>query len=258
MKKILLNVEKHLAFITINRPEQLNCFDLEALTQLEEVIDEIKFNKNIRAVIITGAGEKAFSTGADLRERRTLSEKDVRRNVNLIRDVFSRIEELPQPTIAAVNGYAFGGGLELALACDLRIAVKEAIMGLTEVSLGIIPGAGGTQRLSRLIGISKAKELIFTARKISAEVARDFEIVNKVVEREQLLSASVELADEIIKNAPLAVTQAKFAIHYGSNVDLKTGLAIESKAYEVIIPTKDRLEALEAFKEKRTPIFKGE
>jgi enoyl-CoA hydratase len=258
LKKILLNVEKHLAFITINRPEQLNCFDLEALTQLEEVIDEIKFNKNIRAVIITGAGEKAFSTGADLRERRTLSEKDVRRNVNLIRDVFSRIEELPQPTIAAVNGYAFGGGLELALACDLRIAVKEAIMGLTEVSLGIIPGAGGTQRLSRLIGISKAKELIFTARKISAEVARDFGIVNKVVEPEQLLSASVELADEIIKNAPLAVTQAKFAIHYGSNVDLKTGLAIESKAYEVIIPTKDRLEALEAFKEKRTPIFKGE
>lgn len=258
MKKILLNVEKHLAFITINHPEQLNCFDLEALTQLEEVIDEIKFNKNIRAVIITGAGEKAFSTGADLRERRTLSEKDVRRNVNLIRDVFSRIEELPQPTIAAVNGYAFGGGLELALACDLRIAVKEAIMGLTEVSLGIIPGAGGTQRLSRLIGISKAKELIFTARKISAEVARDFGIVNKVVESEQLLSASVELADEIIKNAPLAVTQAKFAIHYGSNVDLKTGLAIESKAYEVIIPTKDRLEALEAFKEKRTPIFKGE
>lgn len=258
MKKILLNVEKHLAFITINRPEQLNCFDLEALTQLEEVIDEIKFNKNIRAVIITGAGEKAFSTGADLRERRTLSEKDVRRNVNLIRDVFSRIEELPQPTIAAINGYAFGGGLELALTCDLRIAVKEAIMGLTEVSLGIIPGAGGTQRLSRLIGISKAKELIFTARKISAEDARDFGIVNKVVEQEQLLSASVELANEIMKNAPLAVTQAKFAIHYGSNVDVKTGLAIEAKAYEVIIPTKDRLEALEAFKEKRAPIFKGE
>lgn len=258
MKKILLNVENHLAFITINRPEQLNCFDLEALTQLDEVIDEIKFNKNIRAVIITGAGEKAFSTGADLRERRTLSEKDVRRNVNLIRDVFSKVEELPQPTIAAVNGYAFGGGLELALACDLRIAVKEAIMGLTEVSLGIIPGAGGTQRLSRLIGISKAKELIFTARKISAEVASEFGMINKVVEREQLLPASMELADEIIKNAPLAVTQAKFAIHYGSNVDLKTGLAIESKAYEVIIPTKDRLEALEAFKEKRAPVFKGE
>lgn len=258
LNKILLNVEKHLAFITINRPEQLNCFDLEALTQLDEVIDEIKFNKNIRAVILTGAGEKAFSTGADLRERRTLSEKEVRRNVNLIRDVFSKIEELPQPTIAAVNGYAFGGGLELALACDLRIAVKEAIMGLTEVSLGIIPGAGGTQRLSRLIGISKAKELIFTARKISADVAQEFGIVNKVVEKEQLHSASVELADEIIKNAPLAVTQAKFAIHYGSNVDLKTGFAIESKAYEVIIPTKDRLEALEAFKEKRAPIFRGE
>jgi enoyl-CoA hydratase len=258
LEKILLNVDKHLAFITINRPDQLNCFDLETLTQLAEVIEEIKFNKDIRVVIITGAGEKSFSTGADLRERRTLSEKEVRRNVNLIRDVFSKIEELPQPTIAAINGYAFGGGLELALACDLRIAVKEAVMGLTEVSLGIIPGAGGTQRLSRLIGISKAKELIFTARKISADVASEFGIVNKVVERKQLHTSSVELAAEIINNAPLAVTQAKFAIHYGSNVDLKTGLAIESKAYEVIIPTKDRLEALEAFKEKRAPIFKGE
>jgi enoyl-CoA hydratase len=258
LEKILLNVDKHLAFITINRPDQLNCFDLETLTQLAEVIEEIKFNKDIRVVIITGAGEKSFSTGADLRERRTLSEKEVRRNVNLIRDVFSKIEELPQPTIAAINGYAFGGGLELALACDLRIAVKEAVMGLTEVSLGIIPGAGGTQRLSRLIGVSKAKELIFTARKISAVVASEFGIVNKVVERKQLHTSLVELAAEIIKNAPLAVTQAKFAIHYGSNVDLKTGLAIESKAYEVIIPTKDRLEALEAFKEKRAPIFKGE
>jgi enoyl-CoA hydratase len=258
VQKVDLKVENHLAVVTINRPEQLNCFDYETLSQLEEVVDGIKLEKDIRVVIITGAGEKAFSAGADLRERRTLSEKEVRRNVNTIRDVFTKIEELPQPTIAAVNGYALGGGLELALVCDFRIAVKEAMVGLTEVSWGIIPGAGGTQRLSRLIGPSRAKELILTARKIDAYQAYDLGLVNKVVEGNKLVDASIELAEEIMKNAPLAVTQAKYAINYGSNVDVKTGLAIESKAYEVIIPSKDRIEALEAFKEKRQPNFKGE
>ncbi|WHY66162.1 enoyl-CoA hydratase-related protein [Neobacillus sp. SuZ13] len=258
MEKVILSIEKHLAVVTINRPEQLNCFDYETLTQLDEIVDKLKLEKDIRVVIITGAGEKAFSAGADLRERRMLSEKEVRRNVNMIRDVFTKIEELPQPTIAAVNGYALGGGLELALVCDFRIAAKEATMGLTEVSWGIIPGAGGTQRLSRLIGTSKAKELILTARKIGAFQAFDLGIINQVVEGSQLLDTSRELAAEIMKNAPLAVTQAKYAINYGSNVDVKTGLAIESKAYEVIIPTKDRIEALEAFKEKRPPNFKGE
>ncbi len=253
-----LKVENHLAVVTINRPEQLNCFDYETLAQLEEVVDGIKLEKDIRVVIITGAGEKAFSAGADLRERRMLSEKEVRRNVSMIRDVFTKIEELPQPTIAAVNGYALGGGLELALVCDFRIAVKEAMVGLTEVSWGIIPGAGGTQRLSRLIGPSKAKELILTARKIDAYQAFELGLINKVVERSRLVDVSTELAEEIMKNAPLAVTQAKYAINYGSNVDVKTGLAIESKAYEVIIPSKDRIEALEAFKEKRQPNFKGE
>ncbi|MBT2729194.1 enoyl-CoA hydratase/isomerase family protein [Bacillus sp. ISL-75] len=258
MEKVILKVENHVAVVTINRPQQLNCFDYDTLLQLDEVVDALKLEKDIRVVIITGTGEKAFSAGADLRERRTLSEKEVRRNVNMIRDVFTKIEELPQPTIAAINGYALGGGLELALACDFRIAVKKATMGLTEVSWGIIPGAGGTQRLTRLIGTSKAKELILTARKIDAFQAFDLGIINQVVERSQLLNSSIELAAEIMKNAPLAVTQAKYAINYGSNVDVNTGLAIESKAYEVIIPTKDRIEALEAFKEKRPPNFKGE
>ncbi|EKN69436.1 methylglutaconyl-CoA hydratase [Neobacillus bataviensis LMG 21833] len=258
LEKVILKVESHLAVVTINRPDQLNCFDYETLLQLEEVVDGLKHDKDIRVVIITGAGEKAFSAGADLRERRTLSEKEVHRNVNMIRSVFTKIEELPQPTIAAVNGYALGGGLELALVCDFRIAVKEATMGLTEVSWGIIPGAGGTQRLSRLIGTSKAKELILTARKIGASTAFELGLINKVVEKGKLLDSSKELAAEIMKNAPLAVTQAKFAVNYGSNVDVKTGLAIEAKAYEVIIPTKDRIEALTAFKEKRSPNFKGE
>ncbi|WP_042461114.1 enoyl-CoA hydratase-related protein [Neobacillus dielmonensis] len=258
MRKVELTVEYPLAIITINRPDQLNCFDWESLCQLREIVAGLKLDKEVRAVIITGAGEKSFSAGADLKERSTLDEKGVLRNVHMIRDVFTLIEELPQPTIAAINGYALGGGLELALVCDFRIAVKEAVIGLTEVSWGIIPGAGGTQRLSRLIGTSKAKELIFTARKIDAWQAYELGILNKVVERNELTPTALDLAQEITKNAPLAITQAKYAINNGSNVDIKTGLAIESKAYEVIIPTKDRIEALNAFKEKRPPTFKGE
>lgn len=257
MKKVILEISNHLAFVTINRPEQLNCFDFETLVELENIVDEIKLDKEVRAVVFTGAGDKAFSAGADLKERRTLNEKEVRRNVSMIRDVFTMIEELPQPTIAAINGYALGGGFELALVCDFRYAVKKATMGLTEVSWAIIPGAGGTQRLSRLIGTSRAKELILTARKINAEQAYKLGILNKVVEEDELKDSSVALAEEIMKNGPLAVTQAKYAINYGGNVDVKTGLAIESKAYEVIIPTKDRVEALEAFKEKRPAQFKG-
>lgn len=258
MKKVIVEIRNHLAFVTINRPEQLNCFDYETLVELENIVEDITLDKNIRAVIFSGAGDKAFSAGADLKERRSLNEKEVRRNVSKIRDVFTMIEELPQPTIAAINGYALGGGFELALVCDFRYAVGTAVMGLTEVSWAIIPGAGGTQRLSRLIGTSRAKELILTARKIDANQAYDLGILNKVVEIEELKNSSIALAEEIMKNGPLAVTQAKYAINYGSNVDVKTGLAIESKAYEVIIPTKDRVEALEAFKEKRQAEFRGE
>lgn len=258
MEKVIFEARNGIALVTINRPEQLNCFDFETLNKLDEIIEEIKFNKDIRAVIITGAGDKAFSAGADLKERRTLNEQEVRKNVFKIRDVFTKIEELPQPTIAAINGYAFGGGLELALVCDFRYALKSAKVGLTEVSWAIIPGAGGTQRLSRLIGVAKAKELILTARKIDAKTAYEYGILNKVVETGELQASVISLAEEILKNGPLAVAQAKYAINYGSNVDLKTGLAIESKAYEVIIPTKDRVEALEAFKEKRPPKFMGE
>jgi len=256
--KVLLEKNRRIAFVTINRPEQLNCFDFETLVELEKIIDEIRFDREINVVIIVGAGDKAFSVGADLKERRTLNEQEVRRNVQKIRDVFSQIEDLPQPTIAAMNGYAFGGGLELALACDFRYAVKSAKMGLTEVGLAIIPGAGGTQRLTRLIGVPKAKELILTARRIDAEKAYEMGLLNGVVEDGQLLDSAISLAEEILKNGPLAVTQAKYAINHGSQVDLTTGLAIESKAYEVLIPTKDRVEALNAFQEKRAPKFLGE
>jgi len=258
MTKILVEKDGHLTIVVINRPGQLNCFDFETLVQLEEVLEDIKTDMNTRAVIFTGAGEKAFSAGADLKERKTLSEREVRRNVFKIRDVFNAVEELPQPTIAAINGFALGGGFELALACDFRYAVPEAKLGLTEVSWAIIPGAGGTQRLPRLIGPSKAKELILTAKRITAEEALQLGILNDIVNQPNLINKAKDLANSIMKNGPLAVRQAKYAINNGMKSDFYSGLAIESKAYEVIIPTKDRLEALEAFQEKREPNFTGE
>ncbi|WP_019121896.1 enoyl-CoA hydratase-related protein [Brevibacillus massiliensis] len=256
---VLFERSGHIGYVRLNRPDELNALDYATLSRLGEIIDEVQQNpKEIRAVIVTAEG-RAFCAGADLKERRTLNEQQVRRNVKKIRDVFTALERLPQPTIAAINGYAFGGGFELALACDFRYAVREAKLGLTEVSLGIIPGAGGTQRLPRLIGPQKAKELIFTARRIDAQTALDWGVLGGIAEdRRELHSLCANLAEEILANAPLAVYQAKYAIDRGAGVDLQTGMDIESKAYEVIIPTRDRIEALEAFREKRKPEFRGE
>jgi len=257
VKTILLNIEDGIAYVTINREEALNCFNYETLHQLQEVVDAISLDPELKVVIFTGAGDKSFSAGADLIERKTLNETEVRRNVKAIRDVFNSIANLPQPTIAAVNGYAFGGGFELMIACDFSIAAEGVKMGLTETSWAIIPGAGGTQRLPRLVGEMKAKELIFTARKFTAEEGVQLGVVLKVVQKENLLAACEQLANEMMANGPVAIKQAKYAITQGMNTDLQTGLAIESKAYELTIPTVDRVEALQAFGEKRKPIFLG-
>ncbi|CAG9606453.1 enoyl-CoA hydratase-related protein [Pseudoneobacillus rhizosphaerae] len=257
MKNIILEEKNGIAYVTINRPEVLNCFNYDTLVELGDVVGELYSSHEARVIIFTGAGNKAFSAGADLKERRSLTESEVRRNVRKIRDVFQEIANLPQPTIAAVNGFAFGGGFELLLACDFRISVEQATMGLTEVSWGIIPGAGGTQRLTRLIGEMKAKELIFTARKISAYEAYNCGILTKVVSQNSLMVTCEKLANEILQNAPIAIRQAKLAIQLGAEVDIVTGLEIEAKAYEVTIPSKDRLEALAAFNEKRKPVFTG-
>lgn len=249
----------HIGIITLNRHDELNALNYETLKRLGELIDQVRLDpKEIRVVLVKAEG-RAFCAGADLKERRTLNEQQVRRNVSKIRDVFTALERLPQPTIALVNGFAFGGGFELALACDFRFALTDAKMGLTEVSLGIIPGAGGTQRLSRLIGPSRAKELILTARRITAADAYALGIVNGLAQTvSELEEQALSLANEILANAPLAVYQAKAAIDRGASVDLQTGLDVETMAYEAIIPTKDRLEALEAFREKRKPVFRGE
>jgi enoyl-CoA hydratase/carnithine racemase len=257
MGNILANIENFIATVTINRAEALNAFNYETLCELGETVESLRTNREVRVIVFRGAGDKAFSVGADLKERKTLTEEQVRRNVYKIGDVFHSIEKLPQPTIAAMNGHAFGGGMELALACDFRIAAKDAMMGLTETSLAIIPGAGGTQRLPRLIGEAKALELILTAKRFSGEEAVSYGVATKAVEKEKVMDAAMELADAILANGPIAVQQAKYAVKTGMNADLNTGLEIERKAYEITIPTEDRLEALQAFSEKRKPVYQG-
>lgn len=257
MIPIQLEVSNHIAFVTINRPEALNAFNYDTLVELQKVVESLRVNRDARVVIFTGAGDKAFSVGADLKERKTLSNDEVIRNIYKIGEVFTAIDQLPQPTIAAMNGFAFGGGMELALACDFRLAAKGVLMGLTETSLAIIPGAGGTQRLPRLIGQAKALELILTAKRFSAEEGVSYNLINFVAEKDDLLQESIKLAEKMLNNGPVALQQAKFAVKQGMNADLQTGLHIERKAYEVTIPTEDRIEALQAFSEKRKPEFKG-
>ncbi|CAH0347429.1 enoyl-CoA hydratase [Bacillus sp. CECT 9360] len=247
-----------IAIITMNRLEAANALSLTLLNDLSDVLKELQSDPAVRCVILTGAGDKAFCAGADLKERAGMNETEVTQTVKLIGDTISGIEILPQPVIAAINGSAFGGGLELALACDIRIAVETAKMGLTETSLGIIPGAGGTQRLPRIIGTAKAKELIFTARRIDAFEAERIGLICKVADNDQLLNEAISMANEIARNAPIALQAAKKAINQGIETDLATGLKIEEICYRETLHTSDRLEGLNAFKEKRKPVFTGE
>lgn len=257
METILYEQKNHVAVVTLNRPDAMNAFNYDMLVELGQVADAIRINPDIRLVIFSAAGGRAFSVGADLKERKTLTTEQVKRNIYKIGEVFTTIENLPQPTIAMMDGFAFGGGMELALACDFRIASKRSLMGLTETSLAIIPGAGGTQRLPRLIGESKALELILTAKKMNAEEAYHYGILTKVTEDDTLIADTEAFAEAILANGPIALQQAKFAVKNGMNADLQTGLSIERKAYELTIPTEDRVEALLAFGEKRKPNFKG-
>ena len=254
---LLKEVDGKIAVLTLNRPEVMNCFNFALLHALSDAIDAVERDPEIRVAIIVGAGEKAFAAGADLKERRTYSPEQVKEFITTIRNLFTRIEFLKKPVIAAVNGVALGGGTELAMACDIRIASETATMGQTETRLAIIPGAGGTQRLPRLVGKGLAKELIFTGRRLGAEEALRIGLVNRVVPPEDLLGEAKKMAAMICDAGPIALEQAKYAINYGMETDLHTGLAIESNAYWVCIPTEDRLEGLAAFQEKRKPVYKG-
>ena len=243
--------------LTLNRPDVMNSFNFLLLHALRDQIEAVRFRSDIRVVLITGSGQKAFCAGADLKERATLRPEQVKEFIFTIRNLFTSIEQLNKPVIAAVNGIALGGGTELALASDIRIASSNASMGLTETRLAIIPGAGGTQRLPRLVGKGKAKELIFTGKRIDAQEALDIGLVNEVCAPQDLLDECRKMADMMCETGPIAIEQAKYAINYGMETDMHTGLAIESNAYWVCIPTEDRLEGLAAFKEKRKPVYKG-
>ncbi|PIC72962.1 enoyl-CoA hydratase-related protein [Sporosarcina sp. P17b] len=257
MQEIIYEQKDAVAYVTLNRPDSMNAFNYQLLLELGQVVEGIRIDPDVRVVVFTGSGDRAFSVGADLKERKTLTESMVRRNLNKIGDVFTMIDQLPQPTIAVINGFAFGGGMELALACDFRIAADIAVMGLTETGLAIIPGAGGTQRLPRLIGESKAMELILTARRVSAEEALQLGMVTQKAPLDSLEETVNTFVGSLLANGPIAIQQAKFAIKQGMMADLQTGLAIERKAYEMTMPTEDRVEALIAFSEKRKPVFKG-
>ncbi len=254
---LLFEVKDNVALLTLNRPSAMNSCNFDLLNAMKEKIEELRFRTDVRVVIITGAGEKAFCAGADLKERATLSDIEVKKFIFTIRNLFTSIENLNKPVIAAINGIALGGGTELSLACDIRIAADTAKMGLTETRLAIIPGAGGTQRLPRLVGKGKAKELIFTGQRIDAKEALSISLVNKICKPEDLLDECFKMASMICETGPIATEQAKYAINQGIETDLNTGLAIESNAYWITIPTEDRLEGLQAFKEKRKPVFKG-
>lgn len=249
--------EGDLVWLTIQRPEVMNCLSFPTLKRLRTLCATLREDLSIRAILITGAGEKAFCAGADLKERKTMPKDRVPHFVRNIRAVMDDVEALPQPTIGVVNGVAFGGGTELLLACDLRIAASHAELGLTETSLAIIPGAGGTQRLPRLIGRARAKDLILTGRRIDAVEAERIGLVNRVAASGKLRETALEVAEQIARNGPVAVRAAKAAIDTGSELPIQEGLEVEARCYERVLPTQDRLEALAAFAEKRKPRYTG-
>ena len=244
-------------FVTMNRPEAANALSKGLVAALADTFMAAAHEDDLRAVVLTGAGDKAFSAGADLKERRGMTLAETWAFLDELNRMMNVVAAFPRPVIAAINGAAFGGGLELALACDIRIAAASAEMGLTEVRLGIIPGAGGTQRLARIAGVAAAKELILTGRRVSAARAEALGLVSQVVAPEALGEAATALAREIAAAAPLATAAAKRAIDGGLALGLAEGLALEAECYEEVLASEDRNEGLAAFAEKRPPIYKG-
>ncbi|MDE3074038.1 MAG: enoyl-CoA hydratase/isomerase family protein [Chloroflexota bacterium] len=254
---VLLEREDHLAFLTLNRPEALNALDRPTVLALRDAVRGLRDDPQTRVVVLGGSGERAFSVGADLKERRAMATPEVLTLRSLIVETVRELNTLNKPVIAAVRGFALGGGFEVALACDLLIAGEGATFGFPEVTLGIIPGAGGTQTLTRAVGKARAKELIFTGRRFGAHEALQFGVAARVVPDDQVQTAARELAGSIAKNAPLAVQQAKRVMDLGSEVDLGTAWQLEAEAYNLCLLTEDRDEGLRAFAEKRQPQYKG-
>ncbi len=244
--------------VTLNRPDRVNALSRELIEALGATFRRAAQDPAVRAVILTGAGEKAFCAGADLKERKEMSRDDVRAVVRLYRSEFGVIDSSPKPVVAALNGIALGGGLELALMCDLRVAAAHVTLGLPETSLGIIPGAGGTQKLPRIVGEARAKEMILLGRRLTAEESLAWGLVNRVAPAgTSVVDAALELVAPILGGAPIAQAAALSAIDAGLDVDLATGMQLEILAYERTLVSHDRDEALVAFAEKRAPRYLG-
>ena len=251
MNNLLMEVENEIAVVTINRPKSLNALNSETLAELNTCLAEIEGRTDIKVVILTGSGSKSFVAGADISEMVNATPAEGRAMGLLAREAFGRLENMPQVTIAAVNGFALGGGCEISMACDIRVAAENAKFAQPECGLGILPGFGGTQRLARLVGKGRAKEMIFTCDMIEAQDAYRIGLANHVVPQEELLDYCKAMAGRIMKNAPYAVSLAKQVINSGADMDLDNGLKLEANIFGLSFSTEDKKEGMTAFLEKR-------
>lgn len=257
LKNVILEKEDHLAIVTINRPKALNALNSDTLKDLDTVINDLEKDDNIYAVILTGAGEKSFVAGADIAEMKDLNEDEGKSFGTLGNNIFLRLENLDKPVIAAIPGFALGGGCELSMACDIRIASEKAKFAQPEAGLGITPGFGGTQRLARIVGTGKAKELIYTCDMIKADEALRIGLVNKVVPPEELMNEAKKMANKIMANAPIAVKLCKDAINRGIQVDINSAVKIEEEDFGKCFSTADQTEGMSAFLERREKNFQN-
>lgn len=256
-QNLILERENDIAILYVNRPKYLNALNAQTLEEISAAVDEVRQDAEIKVLIITGAGDKSFVAGADINFMLPLSPAEGRYFSDMGEKVFRKLELMEKPVIAAVNGFALGGGCELAMACDVRLAADNALFGQPEVGLGIIPGFGGTQRLPRLIGEGRAKELTYTADNIKADEAFRIGLVNHIYPAAELMDQARKMAKRMASKAPLAVGYAKFAIGKGMQVDIDTAMSIESDMFGMCCATEDKNEGLGAFVEKRKPQFKN-
>jgi len=256
-KNVLLTAENEIGILTINRPKALNALNTETLREIQAALREIENHPEWKALILTGAGEKAFVAGADIAEMRGMNSMEALNFSKLGHLTLRMIQDLDRPVIAAVNGFALGGGTEIALACDFIYASENAKFGLPETTLGVFPGFGGTQRLPRLIGKGKAKELIFTGKMVSAQEAYGMGLVNRVFPLSSLMEETKRVALQIASNGPVAVRLAKMVIDTGFNLELAEACSLESYAFSITFTTEDQKEGMSAFLEKRKPSYKG-
>jgi len=256
-ESVIVKKEEGIGWITLNRPHRLNTFTIEMIDEVQSVLNDFEADKEVKCIVFTGAGDRAFSAGVDLTAFTGLTPATAVEASSKGQALFTRLEKLSKPVVACLNGYALGGGLEMAIACDFRVAAESAELGQTESNLGMIPGWGGTQRLARIVGLAKAKEMIMFGNRISAEEAAKIGLVTKVVQNAKLREETVAMARKLADGPPVALKLAKELLNSGTQVPLDIGLKMEAEAFGVVSSTKDVMEGVSAFMSKRKPEFKG-